>query len=84
MDDDTLLAVCRTTYDRVWAATGGSVDATRDAIRVELERAGFTPATHDREMMQGANTVFAMLADGRYVRLDRQGNWQVHRYQRAL
>lgn len=84
MDNDALLAVCRTTYRRVWEASGRSIDATRAAIREELVRAGFTPADDDREMLKGANSLFALLADDRYVQLDSFGNWAVYRYQRFL
>jgi len=67
MDTDALLAVCRTTYRRVMAESGGNPPAAKDAVRFELRRAGFEVAADDQERTAGMTTVIVMLADGHYV-----------------
>jgi len=79
MDDDALLAVCRTTYRRVVEGKG-SVGAAREAGRFELRRAGFEVISDQDDLSGGLKTVVVMLADGRYVQVDAFGDWHVHRY----
>ena len=79
MDDDSLLAVCRTTYRRI-VAQGGTFADAQDAVRAELRRAGFDVAAHSDDMTSGMQTVVVMLADGRYVQRDSRDRWSVQRY----
>jgi hypothetical protein len=64
MDTDALFPVCRTAYRRVMAETGGNITAAKEAVRFELQRAGFEVAADDHEMTAGMATVIVMLADG--------------------
>jgi len=77
MDNDSLLAVCRTTYRRIMAETGGDIPAAKEAVRFELRRAGFQVAPDDLERTAGMETVIVMLAEGRYVQRDSRDNWTV-------
>lgn len=83
MDDDALLAVCRTTYRRIVEANKGSEGAAREAVRFELRRAGFEVVSDEDDLSGGLKTVVVMLADGRYVQVDAFGDWHVHRYPAA-
>ena len=67
MDNDALLAVCRTAYRRIMAEMDGNIPAAKEAVRFELQRAGFEVAPDDQEMTAGMATVIVMLADGHYV-----------------
>ena len=80
MDTDALLAVCRTTYRRVMAETGGNLPAAKEAVRFELQRAGFEVAADDHEMTAGMVTVIVMLADGHHVQRTTFGEWHALRY----
>jgi len=80
MDTDALLAVCRTTYRRVMAETGGNIPAAKEAVRFELRRAGFEVAPDDQERTADFATVIVILADGHYVQRDVFGRWYVHLY----
>jgi len=79
VNDDALLAVCRTTHTRIMVATGGNVNASKIAIGHELERAGFELHEANEELTVELKTVFAALADGRTVLRDFGGNWQILR-----
>ena len=70
MDTNALLTVCRTAYRRVMAELDGSIPAAKEAVRLELRRAGFEVAADDHEMTAGMVTVIVMLADGHYVQRD--------------
>ena len=83
MDNDALLAVCRTAYRRIVEAERGPIDAVKAAVRIELERAGYEVAEDSDELLQGLQTVVVMLADGRYVQRDALGDWHVFRYERG-
>ena len=78
VDDDALLAVCRTTYRRI-VEKNWSFAAAREAARFELQRAGFDVVNEDDDISAGLQTVVVMLADGRYVQRDAVGGWHVHR-----
>ena len=78
MDDEALVAVCRTTYRRVVEVERGSLADAKAAVRSELARAGYKVA-EDEELLKGLKTVVVMLADGRYVQRDALGGWHVHR-----
>lgn len=77
MNTDALLAVCRTTYRRVMAESGGNLPAAKDAVHFELRRAGFEVAADDQTRTAGMVTVIVMLADGHYVQRDSRDNWTV-------
>lgn len=79
MDDDALLAICRTTYRRIVKGKSWSFAAAREAARFELQRAGFDLVNEDDDISVGLQTVLVMLADGRYVQRDAFGGWHVHR-----
>jgi len=79
VDDDALLAICRTTYRRIVVANKGSFAACREAVRFELQRAGFEVVNEDDDISVGLQTVLVMLAEGRYVQRDALGGWHVHR-----
>jgi hypothetical protein len=59
------------------AETGGNLPAAKEAVRFELQRAGFEVAADDHEMTAGMATVIVMLADGHYVQRDSRDNWTV-------
>ena len=40
MDNDALLAVCRTARRRIMADLDGNIPAAKEAVRFELDRAG--------------------------------------------
>ena len=80
MDNDALLAVCRTTYRRIMAETGGNIPAAKEAVRFELQRAGFEVAADDQERTADFSTVIVWLADGHYVQRDVFDRWYVHLY----
>jgi len=82
MDDDVLLAACRTTYRRIVEAEHGSIDAVKRAIRFELDRAGYEVAEDNEQLLKDLKSVVVMLADRRYVQRDVFGDWHVHRYER--
>jgi hypothetical protein len=75
---EVLLAVCRTTYCRIMARSGGDIAAAKMAVRFELARAGFEVISDDGDITAGIATVVVMLADGRYVQRDAIGGWHVH------
>lgn len=79
MRTNALLAVCRTAFRRVMAKTDGDVAAAKQAVRVELQRAGFQVAPDDETMTAGMATVIVTLADGRYVQRDASDRWYVKR-----
>jgi hypothetical protein len=77
MDNDALLVVCRTAHRRSMAETGGNIPAAKEAVRFELQRAGFEAVDDDHEMPAGMATVIVVLADGHYVQRDSRDNWTV-------
>lgn len=79
MDDDALIAVCRTTYCLILAQGGTFADA-QDTVRAELRRAGFDVAADRDEMTRGMQTVVVTLAAGRCVQRDSRDGWSVQRY----
>jgi hypothetical protein len=77
--DDTLLAVCRTTYRRVMNATGGDFGMVQLAAVQDLDRAGFDV---DRELLDAVErmqTCVAAVEDGRAVFRDYAGNFEIDR-----
>jgi hypothetical protein len=81
MNDDALLAVCRTTYRRVMAQSGASIDHVKAAARAELHRAGFEVALDDDELTDGLPTILVTLADGRCVCRSEPDRWRICRLQ---
>lgn len=79
MRHKALLAVCRTAYRRVMAETDGDVPAAKEAVRGELQRAGFQVAPDEETMTAGMATVIVTLADRRYVQRDACDRWYVKR-----
>ena len=78
-DDETLLAVCRTTYRRVMQATCGEFWMVQLAVVQDLDRAGFDV---DRELLDAVErmkTCVAALEDGRAVFRDHAGNFEIDR-----
>ena len=59
------------------AETGGNIPAAKEAVRVELERAGFQVAPDDQQRTAGLDTVIVMLADGHYVQRNAFDWWYV-------
>jgi uncharacterized protein len=78
VDDDALIAVCRTTH-RLILAQGGTFADAQDAVRAELRRAGFDVTADSDAMTSGMRTIMVMLADGRYIQRDAQDRWSVQR-----
>jgi len=63
VDDDALLAVCRTALPRAIEQGGDTVDV-KDAVRARSAASRFDVAPDDEEMMRGEQR-FAILSDGR-------------------
>ena len=78
-DDDALLAVGRTAY-RQAIEQGGGIVHMKDAVRAEVQRAGFFVMPDDEDMTTGIQTVIVTLADRRYVQRNAWDRWAVWRY----
>ena len=77
-DDDTLLAVCRTTYRRVTDAVE-DVEMVQLAVVEDLRRAGFEPRGDSPELTFGRSGMLVVLVDGRSIHRDADGTWHIER-----
>lgn len=77
-EEETLLAVCRTTYRRVMNATR-DVEMVQLALPQYLRRAGFEPRGDSPELTFGQPDTLVVLDDGRNVHRKADGTWHIDR-----
>jgi hypothetical protein len=78
-DEESLLAVCQSTYSRIMATAAGNVSAAQLAIAEELRQAGFQLHEDNEELIARLPTILAVLADERSVQRLGSGEWVVLR-----